>query len=192
MPFVPCGSESLDHWRKTAAIRDKCRAGVNMAPFCMDIIGLIFAKINGVRNIWLGENVELSIHSLPLDVQWMKSVDKLADECSQESCRRWRICKLGAQHAKRGRERTWKFSNTVLSVGLGRTRRDATQHAEAVVREKGTFKEQSTHEWENCFLQGQGDLSLRRGEITANIYTKGCNQQGENINHYFSLLKDIL
>ena len=51
--------------------------------------------------------------------------------------------------------------------------------AEAVVREKGTLKnEQITHGWWNRFLQRQGDLSIRRDDSTANVRMDGFRTCG--------------
>ena len=80
-----------------------------------------------------------------------------------------------------------QFLKNCATVGFGRTRRDAMRIAEAVVREKGSLKkEKITHGWWNRFLQRQGDLSLRRGDSTANVCMDAINK--ETIDHYFSLL----
>ena len=84
-----------------------------------------------------------------------------------------------------------QFLKNCASVGFRKTRRDAMHIAEAVVREKGTLKKENiTHGWWNRFLQRQGDLSLRRGDSTANVCMDTINK--ETIDHYFSLLKEVL
>ena len=84
-----------------------------------------------------------------------------------------------------------QFLKKCATVGFGKTRRDAMDIAEVVVREKGNLKkEKITHGWWNHFLQRQGDLSLRRGDSTAHVCMDAINK--ETIDHYFSLLKEVL
>ena len=63
-------------------------------------------------------------------------------------------------------------------------------NADSVARERGMVKKVNiSHGWWNRFLNRQGDLSLRRGDSTANVHMDAIKK--ETMDHYFSLLKDI-
>ena len=53
-------------------------------------------------------------------------------------------------------------------IGYGKTRRDVMRIAQSVAQDKGALKkDRISHGWWSRFLQRQGDLSLRRGDSTA-------------------------
>ena len=79
----------------------------------------------------------------------------------------------------------------ISTIGYGRSRRDVMNIAEAVAKQKGLLrKSKITQGWWREFLKRQDDLSLQRGDNTANVRMDAVNE--DTITHYFDLLKKTL
>ena len=76
-------------------------------------------------------------------------------------------------------------------VGYGKTRRDALSIVQNAASEKGVLRSSHVSQgWWRRFLERQRDLSLREGDTTAHVRMDAMNR--ETIEHYFSLLHDVL
>ena len=76
-------------------------------------------------------------------------------------------------------------------VGYGKTRRDVLSIVKSVAQDKGLLKKECvSHGWWSAFVRRQGNLSLRRGDSTAQVRFSAINEA--TIAQYFSLLKDVL
>ena len=63
--------------------------------------------------------------------------------------------------------------------------------AKSVAQDKGLLKKECvSHGWWSAFVRRQGNLSLRRGDSTAQVRFSAINEA--TIAQYFSLLKDVL
>ena len=83
------------------------------------------------------------------------------------------------------------FLIQISTIGYGKSRRDVMNIAEAVAKQKGLLrKSKITQGWWREFLKRQDDLSLRRGDNTANVRMDAVNE--DTITHYFDLLKKTL
>ena len=68
------------------------------------------------------------------------------------------------------------FLKECAGIGYGKTRRDVMHIAESVTKEKGVLKKaHKTHGWWSCYIQRQGDLSLRVGDSTAHAELEEAN-----------------
>jgi len=84
------------------------------------------------------------------------------------------------------------FLKQSSELGYGKTRKDVLNIAESYASQKGVLRKESgiTQGWWRSFRDRQADLSLRRGDGTANIRMDAVNE--ETISHYFSLLQDVM
>ena len=71
-------------------------------------------------------------------------------------------------------------------------RKDILNITESYASQKGVLRKESgiTQGWWRSFRDRQADLSLRRGDGTANVRMDAVNE--ETISHYFSLLQDVM
>ena len=80
---------------------------------------------------------------------------------------------------------------SLSKMGLGKTRRDVKQIAEAVATQKGVMKaDRISDGWWRRFLERNPALSLRCGDSTAGVRMDAINHR--TINNYFDLLKEIM
>ena len=88
-----------------------------------------------------------------------------------------------------------ELSNFVVDVakaGYGETRKEIISIAENVASEKGRLQEGKRFGkgWYRQFMERQPDLSLRKGDATANVRMDCLNS--ETMKRYFDLLKEVL
>ena len=70
-------------------------------------------------------------------------------------------------------EKMTSFLMEVDRIGYGKTRKEVKHLVEAVAREKGVLQgEKITDGWFRRFLERRPNLSLRRGDATANVACK--------------------
>ena len=83
------------------------------------------------------------------------------------------------------------FLVDVAKAGYGKSRGEIKQIAENVAREKKVLKRTKISDgWYRRFMERQSDLSLRKGDATANVQMDCVSP--ETMKQYFDLLKDIL
>ena len=76
-------------------------------------------------------------------------------------------------------------------VGYGKTRRDVLSIVQNATPEKDVLRSSHVSQgWWHRFLETQRDLSLRQGDTTVHVRMDAMNR--ETIEHYFSLLHDVL
>jgi hypothetical protein len=85
-----------------------------------------------------------------------------------------------------------QFLVDVAQAGYGKTRRQVMTIAENVAREKGSLKpdRRISRGWFEGFMKRQPQLSLRKGDATANVRMDCVNP--EAMSQYFDLLNDVL
>ena len=73
-------------------------------------------------------------------------------------------------------------------MGYGKTRRDILALVQTAASDRGVLRSSQVSEgWWRRFLERQSDLSLRQGDSTAHV-----QMNPETMDHYFSLLHDLL
>ena len=83
------------------------------------------------------------------------------------------------------------FLVDTAKAGLGKTRKEIKALVTKVAREKGVLKKKKvTDGWFRQFKERQPQLSLRKGDATANVRMNCLNK--ETMAQYFSMLKDVL
>ena len=84
------------------------------------------------------------------------------------------------------------FLVDVAKAGYGKTRKQIMGLAESVVRDKGrmTGEKKISDGWFRRFMKRQPQLSLRKGDPTANVRMDCLTK--ETMDKYFDLLKDTL
>ena len=85
-----------------------------------------------------------------------------------------------------------QFLVDVAQAGYGKTRRQVMTIAESVARDKGILEpgRRISRGWFERFMRRQPQLSLRKGDATANVHMDSVNP--EAISQYFDLLNDVL
>ena len=83
------------------------------------------------------------------------------------------------------------FLMEVAKVGYGKTRKEVKLIVEAVAREKGVLRDEKiSNGWFRRFLERRPNLSLRRGDATANVRMEALDI--EKMNEYFKSLEETL
>ena len=83
------------------------------------------------------------------------------------------------------------FLVDVAKAGYGKSRKQVITIAENVARDKGVLKKKKiSYGWYRRFMDRRPDLSLRKGDATANVRMDCLNE--ETIQAYFDLLKEVL
>ena len=83
------------------------------------------------------------------------------------------------------------FLVDTAKAGFGKTRKEVKALVTKVAREKGVLKkEKVTDGWFRRFKERQPQLSLRKGDATANVRMNCLNK--ETMAEYFSMLKNVL
>ena len=84
------------------------------------------------------------------------------------------------------------FLVDIAKAGYGKTRKQIMGLAESVARDKGQMMGQKkiSDGWFRRFMTRQPQLSLRKGDPTANVRMECLNK--ETMDKYFDLLKDTL
>lgn len=83
------------------------------------------------------------------------------------------------------------FLVDTAKAGFGKTRNEIKALVTKVAQEKGVLKkEKVTDGWFRRFKERQPQLSLRRGDATANVRMNCLNK--ETVEQYFSMLKYVL
>ena len=83
------------------------------------------------------------------------------------------------------------FVVDVAKAGYRKSRKQIIAIAENVAKDKGVLKKDKvSYGWYHRFMERQPDLSLRKGDATANVCMDCLNE--ETMQTYFELLKEVL